>query len=335
MTTAPALRVEGLSVEFRTRSGIVRALDNVSFSVRKGETIALVGESGSGKSVTAYAVMGILDPAGRVTNGQAMYGEIDLLAASSTHLAAIRGREISMIFQNPRTALNPIRSVGRQIADVLIRHGKVPPRGALLQAIEMLRAVGITDPARRASAYPFELSGGMCQRVMIAIALAAKPSLLIADEPTTGLDVTTQAVIMDLIADLASALGMATVFITHDLALASQRATRIVVMHAGHVVENAPTMALFAQPRHPYTAELIAATPDSAADLDDLAAIPGSLPDLRRADLPLCRYAERCPRKTERCAQPLPQTAIDAEHIVACWNPIPVQAPLKRAVGAS
>jgi peptide/nickel transport system ATP-binding protein len=335
MTTAAALRVERLSVEFRTRSGIVRALDNVSFSVRKGETIALVGESGSGKSVTAYAVMGILDPAGRVTKGKAMFGEIDILAASPTHLAAIRGREISMIFQNPRAALNPIRSVGRQIADVLVRHGKVPAREALLQAIEMLRAVGIPDPARRASAYPFELSGGMCQRVMIAIALAAKPSLLIADEPTTGLDVTTQAVIMDLIADLASDLGMATIFITHDLALASQRATRIVVMHAGHVVENAPTTALFAQPRHPYTAELIAATPDSAADLDDLAAIPGLLPDLRRPDLPPCRYAERCPRKTERCAHPLPQTAIDAEHIVACWNPVPAQAPLKRAIGAS
>src|SRR5215469_3329567 len=194
MIASPALCVDRLSVEFRTRSGVVRALDNVSFSACKGETIALVGESGSGKSVTAYAVMGILDPAGRVTKGQAMFGEVDLLAASPTHLSAIRGREISMIFQNPRTALNPIRSVGRQIADVLIRHGKVPPQKALVQAIEMLRAVGITDPARRASAYPFELSGGMCQRVMIAIALAAKPSLLIADEPTTGLDVTTQAV---------------------------------------------------------------------------------------------------------------------------------------------
>jgi peptide/nickel transport system ATP-binding protein len=322
-------------VEFRTRSGIVRALDNVSFSVRKGETIALVGESGSGKSVTAYAVMGILDPAGRVTNGQAMFGEMDLLAASPKQLAAVRGRQISMIFQNPRTALNPIRPVGRQIADVLIRHAKVPAREASGQAIEMLRAVGITDPARRASAYPFELSGGMCQRVMIAIALAAKPSLLIADEPTTGLDVTTQAVIMDLIADLAAELGMATIFITHDLALASQRATRIAVMHAGHVVEDAPIADLFAQPRHPYTAELIAATPDSAASLDELAAIPGSLPDLRRSDLPPCRYSERCPRKTERCAQPLPQTAIGAEHIVACWNPLPVHAPLKRAIGAS
>ena len=177
----------------------------------------------------------------------------------------------------------------------------------------MLRAVGITDPARRAKAYPFEMSGGMCQRVMIAIALAAKPSLLIADEPTTGLDVTTQAVIMDLIGDLARELGMATIFITHDLALAGQRSARIVVMHAGHVVEAAPTKELFARPRHPYTAELIAATPDSATSLDALAAIPGSLPDLRRTDLPPCRYSERCPRKKDACAQPLPRPAPDDE----------------------
>ena len=334
MTGSPALCVDRLSVEFRTRSGLVRTLDNVTFSVRKGETIALVGESGSGKSVTAYAIMGILDPAGRVISGQAMFDEIDLLSASPKQLAAIRGRRIAMIFQNPRSALNPIRPVGRQIADVLMRHRELPARAARLQAIEMLRAVGIPDPARRASAYPFELSGGMCQRVMIAIALAAKPSLLIADEPTTGLDVTTQAVIMDLIADLATELGMATIFITHDLALASQRAVRIVVMHAGHVVENAPTTELFVQPRHPYTAELIAATPDSAANLDDLAAIAGSLPDLRRPDLPACRYLERCSRKTEQCAQTLPQAVLGPEHIVACWNPIPVQAPLKRAIGA-
>ena len=335
MTTAPALRVEDLSVEFRTRSGIVRALENVSFSVGKGETIALVGESGSGKSVSAYAVMGILDPAGRVTNGRALMGDIDLLTARPRQLAEIRGRQIAMIFQNPRTALNPIRPVGRQIADVLIRHGKLPAREAALRAVDMLRAVGITDPGRRALAYPFEMSGGMCQRVMIAIALAARPSLLIADEPTTGLDVTTQAVIMDLIADLASELGMATIFITHDLALASQRATRIVVMHAGLVVENAPTQDLFAQPRHPYTAELIAATPDSATSLDELAAIPGSLPDLRRSDLPPCRYSERCPRKIGTCAQPLPQVAFGTEHVVACWNPIPAPVPLKRAIGAA
>jgi peptide/nickel transport system ATP-binding protein len=322
VTASPALSVEDLCVEFRTRGGIVRALDNVSFSVGKGETIALVGESGSGKSVTAYAVMGILDPAGRVTAGRAMLGDLDLLAASPSKLAEVRGRDIAMIFQNPRTALNPIRPVGRQIADVLIRHGGVPRGKAQAEAVEMLRAVGITDPARRAKAYPFEMSGGMCQRVMIGIALAAKPTLLIADEPTTGLDVTTQAVIMDLVSDLASELGMATIFITHDLALAGQRSSRIVVMHAGHVVENAPTEELFEHPRHPYTAELIAANPDSAATLDELASIPGSLPDLRRADLPPCRYSERCPRKLDLCSQPLPHSAPDAGHIVACWNPI-------------
>jgi peptide/nickel transport system ATP-binding protein len=271
-------------------------------------------------------VLGILDPAARITAGKAMFGGLDLLAAKPNQLADVRGREIAMIFQNPRTALNPIRPVGRQIADVLIRHGNVPGREAPAQAIEMLRAVGITDPARRAKAYPFEMSGGMCQRVMIAIALAAKPSLLIADEPTTGLDVTTQAVIMDLISDLASELGMATIFITHDLALAAQRAARIVVMHAGHVVESAPTRELFARPRHPYTAELIAATPGSAARLDELASIPGSLPDLRRADLPPCRYSERCPRKSDRCAQPLPAAAANASHIVACWNPLPARS---------
>ncbi len=326
MMPAPALSVEGLSVEFRTRSGAVRALENVSFAVGKGETIALVGESGSGKSVTAYAVMGILDPAGRVSAGRAMLGDLDLLAASPKALAEVRGRKIAVIFQNPRTALNPIRPVGKQIADVLIRHGNVSRRAAPGRAVEMLRAVGITDPVRRAKAYPFEMSGGMCQRVMIAIALAAKPSLLIADEPTTGLDVTTQAVIMDLVNDLAKELGMATIFITHDLALAGQRSARIVVMHAGHVVENAPTRELFANPRHPYTAELIAATPDSAQSLDELAAIPGSLPDLRRTDLPPCRYSERCPRKLAACAQPLPQPAPGASHFVACWNPLPEQA---------
>jgi peptide/nickel transport system ATP-binding protein len=326
MTAAPALSVEGLSVEFRTRSGIVRALDNVNFSVAKGETIALVGESGSGKSVTAYAVMGILDPAGRVSAGRAMLGDLDLLAASPSKLAEVRGRDIAMIFQNPRTALNPIRMVGRQIADVLMRHGNVPRKDAPAAAVEMLRAVGITDPGRRAKAYPFEMSGGMCQRVMIAIALAAKPSLLIADEPTTGLDVTTQAVIMDLVNDLAGKMGMATIFITHDLALAGQRSSRIVVMHAGHVVENATTEELFARPRHPYTAELIAATPDSAASLDDLASIPGSLPDLRRSDLPTCRYSERCPRKIAICAQPLPYVTFGANHIVACSNPLPEQS---------
>jgi peptide/nickel transport system ATP-binding protein len=322
VTAAPALLVENLSVEFRTRSGVVRALEAVSFAVAKGETLAIVGESGSGKSVTAYAVMGILDPAGRATSGKAVLGGLDLLRASAAQLADVRGREIAMIFQNPRAALNPIRPVGRQIADVLVRHGNVPRGEAPERAIDLLRAVGIPDPVRRSKAYPFEMSGGMCQRVMIAIALAAKPALLIADEPTTGLDVTTQAVIMDLISDLAADSGMATIFITHDLALAAQRADRIAVMHAGHVIECASTRELFERPRHPYTAELIAATPDRAANLDELVSIPGALPDLRRLDLPPCRYSERCPRKRSECDRTLPRSPAIAAHMVACWNPL-------------
>ena len=209
---------------------------------------------------------------------------------------------------------------------MLIRHGKITRRAAPAAAVEMLRAVGITDPARRAKAYPFEMSGGMCQRVMIAIALAAKPSLLIADEPTTGLDVTTQAVIMDLINDLARDLGMATIFITHDLALAGQRSSRIVVMHAGHVVEAAPTKDLFVVPRHPYTAELIAATPDSATSLDALVSIPGSLPDLRRTDSPPCRYSERSPG--EKTCTPSRRRARRLTRLT--WSPAGIPCPSSR-----
>ncbi len=318
----PALTVDNLSVVFRTRSGVVRALEHVSFSVAKGETVAVVGESGSGKSVTAYAVMGILDGAGEITSGRALLGALDVLSAPRHVLDGVRGRDIAMIFQNPRSALNPIRRVGDQIADVLLRHANVPPAQAGLEAVKMLDSVGITDPARRARAYPFELSGGMCQRVMIAIALAAKPSLLIADEPTTGLDVTTQAIIMDIIAARAAATGMATVFITHDLGLAAERADRIVVMHAGHVVEVAPTAELFRHPRHPYTAELLAATPGGTSRLEDLSTIPGSLPDLRNALLPPCRYSARCPRRSDACDGALPQISAQTRSAFACHHPV-------------
>jgi peptide/nickel transport system ATP-binding protein len=321
--SVPLLKVEDLGVEFRTRSGTVRALDGIGFALRRGETLALVGESGSGKSVTAYAVMGILDPAARITSGRIVFGGLDLLGIAEKEMAGIRGRELAIVFQSPRTALNPIRPVGRQIADVLIRHANVTAAQAPARAVEMLARVRIPDPTRRAAAYPFELSGGMCQRVMIAMALACEPALLIADEPTTGLDITTQAVIMDLIADLAASQNMATLLITHDLALAAEYCDRIAVMHAGHLVETAPTAALFAAPRHPYTAKLIAATPGSVARLDMLASIPGSLPDLRRADLPACRYSERCERAGRDCREaPLLKLATADGRQVSCRHPL-------------
>ncbi len=316
------LQVEGLSVAFRTRAGIVRALDGVGFAVAAGETLALVGESGSGKSVTAYALLGLLGAAGQITAGSALLEGTDLVAATPRAMARIRGRRAAMIFQNPRAALNPIRQVGRQIADVLRRHAGLGRRAARDGAVEMLRGVGIPDPARRAGAYPFQLSGGMCQRVMIAVAVAAKPALLIADEPTTGLDVTTQALVMDLIAGLASSNGMATLLITHDLALAAERAQRIAVMHAGHVVEVAETRALIDRPRHPYTQRLLAATPRAVGSLDALHSISGNLPDLRRDDLPPCRYAGRCARAVASCASVLPWADLGGGHRVLCWNPL-------------
>jgi len=319
---APVLEVSDLCVEFRTRSGTVRALQEVSLCVHRGECLGVVGESGSGKSVTAYAVMRLLDPAARIAAGSIRFGGMDLLAASARDMADLRGRELSMIFQNPRAALNPIRPVGRQVEDVLIRHGGVTRSDAPARAAALLSEVGIPDPARRARAYPFELSGGMCQRVGIALALACRPALLIADEPTTGLDVTTQAVIMDLVTGLARERGMATVLITHDLGLATEYCDRIMVMHAGHVVEEAPTEALFAAPRHPYTARLIAATPRPGLALTGLAAIPGSLPDLRRGDLPACRFLARCDRATPACAEaPLPRRKEDGR-MVACRHPL-------------
>ncbi|HEY7677330.1 MAG TPA: ABC transporter ATP-binding protein [Candidatus Methylomirabilis sp.] len=318
----PLLAVEGLCVEFRTRDGIVKALEAVGFTVGAGETVGVVGESGSGKSVTALAVLGILPPAARVSGGRARFRGVDLLAPPREELARRRGREISMVFQSPRTALNPIRTVGRQLEDVLTRHTDLTRRQARARTVELLADVHIPDPGRRAGAYPFELSGGMCQRVMIALAVACAPALLIADEPTTGLDVTTQAEVLDLLEDLARRRGMATVLITHDLGLAAERCDRIVVMHAGHVVEIAPTPSIFGAPRHPYTAGLIASTPGVGRALADLQPIPGSVPDLRGALGP-CRYRGRCPRAAAACGEPpLPRTPIGPGQMVACRFPL-------------
>ena len=320
--SVPLLAVEDLSVEFRTRQGMVRALDRIGFTIERGETVGMVGESGSGKSVTAFAVLGLLPSAAAVTSGRAVFGGLDLLSASPRQLSEYRGRELSMIFQSPRTALNPIRTVGRQIDDVLERHANLARARRRDRVLELLARVQIPDPERRFYAYPFELSGGMCQRVMIALAIACAPALLVADEPTTGLDVTTQAGILDLLAGLARTARMATLLITHDLAVVAERCDRIVVMHAGHVVEVAPARELFARPRHPYTARLLASTPRAGAKLTDLAPIPGAVPDLR-GDLPPCRYRARCERAVAACDEPpLPRETIAPAHVVACRRPL-------------
>ncbi|MGH8616714.1 MAG: ABC transporter ATP-binding protein [Burkholderiales bacterium] len=325
MSEVPLLSVKDFSLEFRTRSGTVHALENLTLSVAKGETVGIVGESGSGKSVLSFGILRILDAAARIAGGSINFGGLDMLAASEKTLQEVRGREAAMIFQSPRTALNPIRRIGKQIEDVLRTHTATIQADLKKKAIDCLTQVRIPDPERRYHAYPFELSGGQCQRVMIAIALACNPQLLIADEPTTGLDVTTQAAIMELVRDLARERKMATILITHDLALASEYCDRIVVMHAGHVVETAPTARLFAKPCHPYTARLIASTPTPAGNVDALSSIPGNLPDLRRDDLPACRFQARCDRALPRCTtDPLPTVDVEPAHEVRCFNPLSV-----------
>ncbi|WP_426421470.1 dipeptide ABC transporter ATP-binding protein [Bradyrhizobium genosp. A] len=271
MTAQPLLDVQDLTVEFTTRRGIVKAVQHVNISVARGETLAIVGESGSGKSVTSYAVMRILDRAGRIAEGSVMFSGIDVKAATEGQMRDLRGREVSMIFQNPRAALNPIRKVGDQIEDVLRTHvqqAQVGDRGE--KAIEALEQVKIARPRERYHAYPFELSGGMCQRVVIALALACNPQLLIADEPTTGLDVTTQKAVMDLIVELTKRKAMSTILITHDLGLAAAYCDRVVVMEKGRVVETAKAADIFANPQHPYTQKLMRATPRLGVCLRDL-----------------------------------------------------------------
>lgn len=315
------LQISDLSLEFRTRNGVVRALDAVSFSVRQGETVGVVGESGSGKSVMAHAVLGLLGPAGRITGGSITYNNQRIDTMSERALRQLRGADISMIFQNPRSALNPIRTVGRQLQDVLRAHRKIGRKEAHAEALAILRQVKITDPQNRIDAYPFELSGGMCQRVMIALALACSPNLLIADEPTTGLDVTTQSVIMDLLGALSAERQMATVFITHDLALAAENCDRIVVMHAGQIVESGATERIFSAPSHPYTRQLSFSTPGEHTEINSLETVPGALPDLTSDNLPACRYAGRCPLVEPRCRTEKPPLKDDGDgHKAYCWS---------------
>src|ERR1700710_2866499 len=260
MAAQPLLDVSDLTVEFATRRGIVKAVQHVNISVAKGETLGIVGESGSGKSVTSYAVMRILDRAGKIAEGSVTFSGIDVKAAREDAMRDLRGREISMIFQNPRAALNPIRKVGRQIEDVLEQHSQVDNKSMLTdKAIEILDQVKIARPRERYHAYPFELSGGMCQRVVIALALACRPQLLIADEPTTGLDVTTQKAVMDLTGELTRERRMETILITHDLGLAATYCDKVIVMEKGEVVENALASEIFKRPAHAYTRKLMRA----------------------------------------------------------------------------
>ncbi len=276
------LRVEGLEVAFRTRHGVVPALRQVDVTLDRGETLGIVGESGSGKSVTALAIMRLLDRAGRITAGRVLFEGQDMATAGGAALRSLRGAALSMIFQNPRAALNPIRTVGQQIADVLQAHAPLSATAARTRALDLLRAVLIHDPEARLRAYPAELSGGMCQRVMIAMAIACSPRLLIADEPTTGLDVTTQKTVMDLLAGITRDRGMAMILITHDLGLAARYCGAIAVMEAGRVVERGPTAALFRSAAHPYTRRLIAASPTRVSTLASLAAAPEA-PAAKRA----------------------------------------------------
>jgi peptide/nickel transport system ATP-binding protein len=270
MTALPLLDVNDLTVEFATRRGIVKAVQHVNIAVAKGETLGIVGESGSGKSVTSYAVMRILDRAGKIAEGSVHFSGVDVKGATEDQMRDLRGREMSMIFQSPRLALNPIRKVGRQIEDVLLQHVQVDRSQVTDRAIAALEQVKIARPRERYHAYPFELSGGMCQRVVIALALACGPRLLIADEPTTGLDVTTQKAVMDLVVELTKQRNMSTILITHDLGLAAAYCDRVVVMEKGRVVETALSADIFAKPEHPYTRKLMRATPRIGVSLRDL-----------------------------------------------------------------
>ncbi|MFO1068798.1 MAG: ABC transporter ATP-binding protein [Geminicoccaceae bacterium] len=316
---SPLLAVEDLTVAFAAEDGRHAVVDRISFAVGKGRVVALVGESGCGKSVTARAIMRLLPaPAARIAGGRIRLAGTDLVTLDEPAMRAIRGDRIAMIFQEPMTSLNPAWSVGFQIDEALRLHTGLSAAARRTRTIELLGLVGIGAAGRRLAQYPHELSGGLRQRVMIAMALACSPELLIADEPTTALDVTVQAQILDLLARLRAELGMAILLITHDLGVVAEMADEVLVMYAGSLVERAPTRALFAHPRHPYTAGLMAAIP-RLGERRRLQAIPGTVPPPGRRP-PGCAFAERCAVALPRCATDRPVLSGE-DHAVACWNP--------------
>ena len=325
----PLLEVRELHTEFRTGAGVVRAVDGVSFSVDPGETIAVVGESGSGKSVTALSVLRLVaDPPGRITEGQILFDGRDLLGLSLAEMREIRGRDIGMVFQEPMTSLNPVLTISRQITETLEQHQGADRGSAERRALELLQMVGIADPARRLKQYPHQLSGGMRQRVMIAVALACNPKLIIADEPTTALDVTIQAQILELMKSLTHELNVAQIIITHNLGVVARYASRVNVMYAGRIVEAGEADAIYHDPRHPYTMALLGSVPrldrPRRARLDP---VEGQPPDLTRLDGG-CAFRPRCRFAVEQCAQARPPLAPAGTggHLAACFRSAEVGA---------
>ncbi|MFN7916525.1 MAG: ABC transporter ATP-binding protein [Vicinamibacterales bacterium] len=332
----PLLKVEHLQTHFFGDAGVVRAVDDVSFEVEAGKTLAVVGESGSGKSVSALSILRLIaSPPGRIVGGAVWFKGRNLLEASEREMRAIRGREISMIFQEPMTSLNPVFTCGEQIIETVVLHEKVSRTVARQRAIEMLSLVGIPSPEQRVDEYPHQMSGGMRQRVMIAMALACRPAVLIADEPTTALDVTIQAQILELLRRLQRELGMAVILITHDLGVVAETADHVAVMYAGRVVEYADVRSAFVKPLHPYTAGLQASLPKLGATQDRLRVIPGTVPNPARFPAG-CRFHPRCPVAQNRCLTDPDLVAIDAGHLSRCFradeiaagtlNPVPETA---------
>ena len=317
----PLLEVRELQTHFFTDDGVVRAVDGVSFAVEPGETLAVVGESGSGKSVTSLSILRLVSsPPGRIVGGQIRFRGRDLLTLSDAEMRAIRGKEISMIFQEPMTSLNPVYTCGEQILEVLMLHEKLDRPTARARTIDLLRMVGIPSPEQRVDEYPHQMSGGMRQRVMIAMALACRPSLLIADEPTTALDVTIQAQILDLLKGLRQELGMAVLLITHDLGVVAETADRVAVMYAGQVVEYCAVRPAFRATRHPYTAGLLASLPKLGAETERLRVIPGNVPNPARFPSG-CRFHPRCPIAVERCRSEVPALRdVGGGHLSRCFR---------------
>lgn len=318
----PVLEVKNLETTFQTNAGPVRAVNNVSYTIHKGQTLGIVGESGCGKSVTSYSLMRLIEKPGRVTGGQTLLNGRDLLKLSESEMEEVRGGEMAMIFQEPMTALNPVMTIGRQMDEQIMRHKKCSPQESKERAIEMLKVVGIPSPEERYHSYPHQLSGGMRQRAMIAMALSCDPQFLIADEPTTALDVTIQAQILELIQGLQEKLNMTVQFITHDLGVISEISDRVMVMYGGQTCEQSDTQELFLNPRHPYTAALIASRPKFGERVSRLTTIEGSVP--APYELPLgCPFVNRCTRvKSECAAHKPPLNEIKPGHTVACFNPL-------------